>query len=97
MFKASENGTAMSLAAASVESSSDGSTFRNMADDEVEAKITGPAIEFPLDANLLWPFLDKATGPITIQVIDEKTAIVFKANSGTYTFLQMPPAMAAKA
>jgi hypothetical protein len=97
VFKAPENGAAMSLSAASVESSSDGSTFRNMADDEVEAKITGPAIEFPLDANLLWPFLDKATGPITIQVIDEKTAIVFKANSGTYTFLQMPPAMAAKA
>jgi DNA polymerase-3 subunit beta len=101
VFKAPENGAAMSLAAASVESSSDGSTFRNMADDEVEAKITGPAVEFPLDANLLWPFLDKATGPITIQVIDEKTAIVFKANSGQYSFFQMPtampPAMPAKA
>jgi DNA polymerase-3 subunit beta len=94
VFTAAENGTALNLAAGSNESGSDGSVFRNNAEDEIDAKIEGPAQQISLNAELLQPFLDKATGSVTVQLTTATGVADFRANDGKYRFLLMPVAPA---
>ena len=88
-FGVEENGASLVLEAIYDEAGTDGGTFRNMASDDIDAKVTGPAVGFALDANLLQPFIDQATGPIEIRVNTAQGVIDFGAANGERP-LQMP-------
>ena len=96
VFSVAENGTTLDISAASVESGSDGSVFRNMAQDDIDVKVTGPAAAFNLDANLLQPFLDKVTGPLVVRFLEVGKPVDFVAAEGNYRYLIMPYGGAAK-
>src|SRR5208282_1904104 len=68
VFAVAEGGKELSVKAASLETVSEGTAFRQMGEDTVEVAVEGPAVDFSLNVNMLLPFLDKASGPIVIQV-----------------------------
>lgn len=90
VFSVAENGKEISLKAAMLETIAEGTAFRQMADDELEATVEGPAVDFSLNVHMTMPFLDKATGPIVIQVTNNVSVVDFHGNAGAYRWLQMP-------
>ncbi len=90
VFTVAENGKELILGAASLETISEGTAFRQMADDTVDAVVEGPAVDFSLKVKLLMPFLDKATGPIVIQTTNNVSIVDFHGNASAYRWLQMP-------
>lgn len=90
VFAVEENGKELSLKAASLETIAEGTAFRQMADDTIDATVEGPAADFSLNVAMTLPFLDKATGPIVIQVTKNTEIVDFHGNADAYRWLQMP-------
>lgn len=95
VFTVPENGTSLTLAAAYDESGTDGSVFRNNAEDEIEVKIEGPAQNIHLNGEYMLEFIDKATGAITAHFSSASSVADFTANEGKYRYLLMPVRSAA--
>lgn len=97
IFAVAENGTELRMQSASMETISEGTAFRQTAEDTLEGVVVeGPAVDFSLNVTSTLKFLDKATGPIVIQVTDHSAIVDFQANGGTYRWMQMPTAPATR-
>lgn len=77
------------------ESRTDKSVFRNMAEDEVPATVTGAPGSTKFDIDKAAPFFDRATFPVTLLMNEATSVLDFHANGGTpekpvYRFLLMP-------
>lgn len=95
-FSAAENGASLVMAAKSqaVDQSNVGNAgmFINTADNEIDARATGPAVAFQLNGKFLEQFLSQATGPLVVRIgaAGAKAPIVdFHANGDNYRYLQM--------
>lgn len=92
-FTATENGTTFVMAAKSSDVDQSNATagmFINTADNEIDAKVSGPAVAFSLNGAYLREFIDRATGPLSIKVgTGTGTIVDFLANGDNYRYLQM--------
>lgn len=93
-FSVTENGTAVFMLAQSADATTvdvAAGMFTNTGEDEVDAKVTGPAATFPLNAAYLADFIERASGPLVVYIGAGPAAIVdFRANGDAYRYLQMP-------
>lgn len=97
VFNVVDGGKEIIMQAASLETISEGTAFRQVADDTIDAVVEGPANDFSLNVKMLQPFIERATGPIVIQIINNSSIVDFHANGDNYRWLQMPTAPASRA
>lgn len=96
IFTVTEGGKEVTMQAASLETITEGTAFRQTAEDTVDAVVEGAAADFSLNVKTLLPFLERATGPIVIQATTNVGIVDFHANGDTYRWLQMPTAPASR-
>ena len=98
VFRVEEKGTTLVLEAAHVETGTEGTALRQMAEDAIEESVTveGPAADFSLDANLLAPFLAQATGSLKVYYKEATSPVDFRSGED-YRYIQMPTTPATRA
>ncbi len=94
-FSVDENGKVLSATAVFEEKAATGDIYTDMADDNLDAVNVGIASKFKLGPELIEPFFERATFPVTIYVKDDHTVLDLHSNGGTpqkpvYRFLVMP-------
>jgi hypothetical protein len=90
-----KSATELCLTAARVDKQATGVVFTDMADESLDADITGTAVKFELDIDRLLPFAKQATFPVTLYVKSSSTPVDIHANGGTpdkpvYRLVVMP-------
>ena len=83
------------LVAVKTDKQATGDTFTDMAEERVDAEISGSVVNFQLDIDRILPFANSAIFPLTFYIKDSSSAIDVHANSGTpekptYRFILMP-------
>ena len=93
-FSATSNAE-LKLVAVKTDKQATGDTFTDMAEECVDAEISGTAVNFQLDLDRILPFANNAIFPLSFYIKDSSSAIDVHANSGTpekptYRFILMP-------
>jgi DNA polymerase III sliding clamp (beta) subunit (PCNA family) len=93
-FSATSN-SELILVAVKTDKQATGDTFTDMAEERVDAEISGAVVNFQLDIDRILPFANSAIFPLTFYIKDSSSAIDVHANSGTpekptYRFILMP-------
>jgi DNA polymerase-3 subunit beta len=92
VFAVEENGNTLFMNAqsnnATPSAGEAGGAFVNVADNEINTTVKGPAQKFPLNFKFLKGFIERATGPIETYISAGHTIVEFRANGGLYLYYQ---------